>query len=1026
MSHTTLTADLKRQASSEALGDRPSKMPRPDSDNEATVVDGDDAAQVDGVVGDESDYSDIDEEPTAHTQLVLPESVGSSEAAEWWQTTSQRVVRNVVSIHFAIPCAFDSDSAAVSQATGFVVDAERGYILTNRHVVGAGPFWGYCIFDNHEEVDAYPVYRDPVHDFGILKFDPKAIKHMPIEQLELCPEQAKVGVEIRLVGNDAGEKMSILSGVISRLDRDAPDYGEGYCDFNTCYYQASSAASGGSSGSPVVNIKGNAIALQAGGRCDGASTAYFLPLDRPKRALRCIQEGKPITRGDIQCQFKLKPYDECRRLGLTPECEAEMRRAFPAITNLLVVDLVLPEGPASGKVMEGDVLVKVNDELLTSFVRLDEIFDSSVEQDVKLELQRGGETIITTVTVGDLHKITPDRFVSVAGASFHSLSYQQARLYGVACKGVYVAEASGSFRLDGPAFSTILMSVNHKKTPDMETFVEVMKAIPDKARVIVTYKHLHDVHTVNTAVISVDRHWSSKMRLAVRNDNTGLWDFTDIADALPAVPQERRTAEFIKIPNMSHPGVAELIHSFVSVTCEMPIKLDGFPKNRRSGLGLIIDAEKGMVIVSRSIVPYDLCDITITIATSIVVDAKVVFLHPLQNYAIVQYDPKLVDAPVKSARFSSEELTLGTPANFVGSNQINRFVHTATKVADIYAASIPANGASPRYRAVNVEAISVDSSMVAQCPSGVLAADDGTVRALWQTYMGERLQNAHREAEYFFGLDTSSLVPVIEQIQRGVVPKLRILPVEFRAIPMSQARVMGVSEERIKAVSAANSTQHTLYMVTKRTFERTLDENAGLLEGDILLTLNGQLITRMSELNIMYTHKELDAVIMRESEEVSLKLATVPAHDHETDRAVSFCGAILHRPHAAVRQQISKLYSEIYVSSQSRGSPSMQYGLTPTTFITHVNNKATPDLDVFLAAVNQIPDNTYFRLRAKTFDGVTFVITMKKNEHYFPTVVLDKDSKEACGWRREVIEDDSKKAAVATEDSGDVTMAAAE
>lgn len=39
-----------------------------------------------------------------------------------------------------------------SEATGFVVDAGRGYILTNRHVVGAGPFWGYCIFDNHEEV----------------------------------------------------------------------------------------------------------------------------------------------------------------------------------------------------------------------------------------------------------------------------------------------------------------------------------------------------------------------------------------------------------------------------------------------------------------------------------------------------------------------------------------------------------------------------------------------------------------------------------------------------------------------------------------------------------------------------------------------------------------------------------------------------------------------------------------------------------------------------------------------------------
>jgi S1-C subfamily serine protease len=65
------------------------------------------------------------------------------------------------------------------------------YILTNRHVVGSGPFWGYCIFDNHEEVDAYPVYRDPVHDFGILRFDPKAIKYMSIDALQLRPDLAK-------------------------------------------------------------------------------------------------------------------------------------------------------------------------------------------------------------------------------------------------------------------------------------------------------------------------------------------------------------------------------------------------------------------------------------------------------------------------------------------------------------------------------------------------------------------------------------------------------------------------------------------------------------------------------------------------------------------------------------------------------------------------------------------------------------------------------------------------------------------
>lgn len=108
-----------------------------------------------------------------------------------WQQTIENVVRNVVSIRFCQTCSFDTDPALNSEATGFVVDAERGYILTNRHVVGAGPFWGYVIFDNHEEVDAYPVYRDPVHDFGILKFDPKAIKYMPVKALTLRPDLAK-------------------------------------------------------------------------------------------------------------------------------------------------------------------------------------------------------------------------------------------------------------------------------------------------------------------------------------------------------------------------------------------------------------------------------------------------------------------------------------------------------------------------------------------------------------------------------------------------------------------------------------------------------------------------------------------------------------------------------------------------------------------------------------------------------------------------------------------------------------------
>jgi S1-C subfamily serine protease len=780
---------------------------------------------------------------------------------------------------------------------------------------------------------------------------------MPVDALPLRPDLAKVGVEIRVVGNDAGEKLSILSGVISRLDRNAPEYGDGYSDFNTCYYQASAAASGGSSGSPVVNIDGYAVALQAGGRSDGASTDYFLPLDRPLRALRCLQEGKPITRGDIQCQFLLKPFDECRRLGLGPEWEAQMRKAFPKETNMLVAEIILPEGPSHNKIEEGDVLVKVNGELLTQFIRLDDVLDSNVGNTVKLLLLRGGEEVEVEIMVGDLHKITPDRFVSVTGASFHNLSYQQARLHGVACKGVYVCEATGSFRFDSSENGWIVQTVDHKKVTDLDSFIEVVKGIPDKARVVVTYKHLRDLHTLNTTIIYIDRHWSKKMKLAVRNDDTGLWDFVDLADPLPPVPPVRRTAAFIQLEHTSHPAVADLVRSFVNVSCTMPVKLDGFPKNRKWGMGLVIDAEKGLVVISRAIVPYDLCDISITIAESIVVEGKVVFLHPLQNYAIIQYDPKLVDAPVLSAKLSSEEITQGASTYFIGYNRIGRIVHTATTVTEIFAVTIPANSGAPRYRAMNVDAITVDTNLSGQCGSGVLVATDGTVQALWLTYLGERSPSTHRDEEYHLGLATPTLLPVVSQIQQGIVPKLRMISVEFRAIQMSQARLMGVSEEWIGKVSLANTSHHQLFMVTKRTFERR-EQDTGLLEGDVLLSLNGKIITKISELDIMYSHDVLDALIVRDCQEVSLKLPTVAADDVETDRAVSFCGAVLHRPHHAVRQQISKLFSEVYVSARTRGSPAYQYGLAPTNFITHVNGKPTPDLESFLAAVVQIPDNT--------------------------------------------------------------------
>lgn len=178
----------------------------------------------------------------------------------------------------------------------------------------------------------------------------------------------------------------------------------------------------------------------------------------------------------------------------------------------------------------------------------------------------------------------------------------------------------------------------------------------------------------------------------------------------------------------------------------------------------------------------------------------------------------------------------------------------------------------------------------------------------------------------------------------------------------------------------------------------------GLQESDLILTLNDKLISRVSHLDIQYSNAFLDAVIVRKREIVNLRVSTTATSNIETSRLAVFCGALLHRPHHAVRQQISKIHSDVYISGRSRGSPAYMYGLAPTNFITHINGTPTPDLETFLTEAVKIPDNTYFRLKVMTFDNVPWVATMKKNEHYFPTVEMIKDPTEELGWRTVVRE----------------------
>jgi hypothetical protein len=52
-------------------------------------------------------------------------------------------------------------------------------------------------------------------------------------------------------------------------------------------------------------------------------------------------------------------------------------------------------------------------------------------------------------------------------------------------------------------------------------------------------------------------------------------------------------------------------------------------------------------------------------------------------------------------------------------------------------------------------------------------------------------------------------------------------------------------------------------------------------------------------------------------------------------------------------------------------------------WITHINDVPTPDLDAFIQAIKDLPDNTYVRVRVMSFDGIPGVFSIKTNYHYW-------------------------------------------
>jgi S1-C subfamily serine protease len=875
--------------------------------------------------------------------ISLP--VGAAEDTAWTNTL-ERISSGVVSIRVDSTRAFDTEWNSSSQATGFVVDAERGLILTNRHVVTPGPVVAEAVFRNNEEVRLTPVYRDPVHDFGFFRYDPDDLRYIEPAELPLRSDGAGIGREIRVIGNDAGEQLSILAGTIARLDRKAPDYGRGkYNDFNTFYLQAASGTSGGSSGSPVVNIDGEVVALNAGAN-NSAASSFFLPLNRIERALTLIQEGEPVTRGTLQTMFQSKAYDELVRLGLTDESERLVRSTFPDQTGMLVVEQVIPDSPADGRLEPGDILLRINGQLVTEFVPLAAVLDDNVGEDIDVELERGGRAVRHTLTVSNLHAITPAEFIEFGDAIVNNLSYQQSRHYNLPVSGVYVANPGYLLSKSAVPRGAVITQLGTDDIAGIDDFEKALDKLATGDSAPLRYVTIDNPQNTVVRTFDMDRVWFP-VRRCKRDDATGVWPCRDLSEGpLPKPPAVGSTT------------------------------------------GLVVDKDRGYVVVDRNTVPVAIGDVSVTFAGSLEVDAEVVQVHPLHNLAIVAYDPATIgDTPVNAATFNAKPLRPGDPVWVVGMKADHQLVHQESTVASVDPLTLPLSR-TLRFRDTNIEG--VDLVNAPRELDGVLVDKRGRVAAMWSSFP---MQAGGDAAQFNRGVGADLVAEFVDIVREG--RPFYSLEAEFVYAPLFAARNMGIDEKWLQRLEENNPLQRRALSVTRLVAGTPAARK--LQNGDMILAVDGEVVTSFRGLEKAVQKPAVTVTVWRNGEAVDVDVETAALDGRGIDHAVSWAGALLQDPHRSMAAQRGIDPYGVYVAFFSYGSPATRYGLWAGRRVVEIDETPTPDLDAFLSVIADKKDHESIRVKTVTWNGAVEVITLKLDNQYWPAYEIRRTED---GWVR--------------------------
>jgi len=649
-------------------------------------------------------------------------------------------------------------------------------------------------------------------------------------------------------------------------------------------------------------------------------------------------------------------------------------------TGMLVVDQVIPNGPAHDRLEPGDILIKVNGQLVTTFLKLELLMDGNINKEIVLDIERGGSPQTIQLNVQDLDSITPDILLEVGGGILHPLSYQQAKNHRLVVGSVYVA--SEGYMLGGAGIQrgSIITSVAQTPTPTVEIFEKILSQFPDRSRVPFRYFSVTDRHSERLTVVRVDRCWHP-MVMWKKDDIEGKWTSRECAP--PSGPRySPKPASSTPVPATGL--AAKVIPSLVLVSFSVPFVVDGGSNDTFLGTGVIVDVEQGLVIVDQNTVPMPLGDLTITFGATIEIPGVVLFLHPVHNFTVLKYDPSLiVDSSFTAATFSKVPLQQGEDVLFVGLSRKFQPLWQTTAISRIEELFIP-EGRPPRFRAVNEEVIHLEKPP--SCVGGVLVDSNGYVQALWASYSSSDRKDPTAVVEFFRGYSVELVEDILQPLKKKEKPCFRSLEAELWPISLSQGRDVGLSEDWVKRIQETGR-RHILNI---RRLVANTDASSKLKTGDLLLAVDSKICSSFRDVELATQNaQEVELTLLRNMEEKKVCVSTVLLSGEGTKKIVCWAGAILQNTHRPVAQ-LGFLHAGVYCSRWYFGSPAHKYSLRAAHWIVEVNGKPTPDLDAFLSVVNSLDASDFVRLKIKGMQDRVSVTTIKMDLRYWPTWLLEK------------------------------------